>query len=612
MTFLAAWLDRHFGSFKFRLAAYFLLLSLLPMLGAVWAFSEVATRGETGRADARLNGALRIAVGDFSNRVDRAAQAAESLARATGFQEALGVQNRAALSRLYREVPGASFVARGRLLAGSPPPKLSVRRYATVVDQNGRMLGRVVMAIALDDELVNELRSNPAFGSDDRLALLSGGRAVVGPAGIDAVTLPLDGAGNVTLGDVRYRVLSTRLALVGSDTVLAVLTPKHAIDVEAANLRRRMLLLAAAAILVAGLLAYFLGRTIVRSLKQLSEAAGAIARGNFSSRVPEKGRDEFASLGRAFNEMAAHLESRLEELAWERGRTRDAISRFGEALAATTNPDFLGRFILESIVDATGAAGGRLLEDGKEIARFGDPGAGAEPLEIPLTGDAGGIRRVLLLTPSSADFSDEARELAYWLAMQARTALDHASVHERLELEAATDGLTELPNRRQFQDRLSEELARVERFGGSLALVVADLDDFKSVNDRHGHLAGDDVLRAFAKVLRETVRDVDTAARYGGEEFALLLPGTDLDGAELVAERIRVRMSEHAIPTFPGALLTVTASFGVAAYPESLTAEALFAAADEALYRAKATGKNRVKVAPAGEPPVAARFAPEA
>ncbi len=594
---VATWLERNVGSFKFRLAAYFLLLALLPLLGAVWAFSEIATRSELGRADARLNGALRVAAADFQNQTEQANETAANLARATGFQAALGEANKAQLARLYREVPDAAFYRDGQLVAGSLPPDLGVRRSVDVVDQTNRTLGSVVVSVPLDDELAARLRAQPGFSSDDQLALIVDGKIVVAPPGLAGASLPFSGAADVKVDGTNYRALAAKLSYGTPDAVVVVLTPKSNIRAEAAGLQRRMLVLALIALMVAGGLAYILGRNIVRSLKDLGDAAGGIARGNFGSRVPVRGRDEFSNLGRAFNDMAEQLESRLEELAWERGRTRDAIARFGEALAATTNPYFLVPFIVESMVEATGAAGGRIVVNGEEIARAGDPDSGAEPLAVPLGDGESETESVLYLTPSGRDFSDESRELAYWLAAQARTALEHANQHQRLELEAVTDGLTELPNRRQFEDKLAEELVRVERFGGPLSVILADLDSFKQVNDRHGHLAGDDVLRAFAAVLREAVRDVDTAARYGGEEFAILLPGTDLDGAALVAERIRADMASRRVETFPGAVVTVTASFGISAYPEEPTQEKLFAAADDALYAAKAAGKNRVVIA---------------
>jgi two-component system cell cycle response regulator len=606
MGFLASRLERYLGSFKFRLAAYFLLLALLPLFGAVWAFSEVAGRGEVGRTDARLNGALRVAVEDFASRADQARQTAASLGRATGFRDALASRNRAALTRLYREVPNAGFYAGGRLIAGSGRPPFAVERSAEVVDGDGRLLGRVVVSVPLDDELVSDLRRQPGIAPDDRLVLVRDGRAIVGPPEVASAGVPFERAADIDVLGEPHRAIAARLTSGSPEAYLAILTPKSVVDAQAAELQRRMLLLAAGALAIAAGLAYALGRTIVRSLRELAGAARDIARGNFSSRVPVRGRDEFATLGHAFNDMASHLESRLEELAWERSRTRDAVARFGEALAATHNPLLLVPVIVESMVEATGAAGGRLIVDGEELARAGDPDAGSEPLAIPLANDDADTG-VLLLTPKGPDFTDEARELAYWLASQARTALENASLHSRLQREALTDGLTELPNRRQLEEALAAELTRIRRYGGRFALVVADLDDFKQVNDRYGHLAGDDVLRAFADVLRANVRDLDTAARYGGEEFALLLPETDLGGAERVAERIREEMAVRAIETFPGAVLSVTVSFGVAAYPESPTQSELFSAADEALYRAKASGKNQVAVARGSAPAAAVR-----
>ena len=180
------------------------------------------------------------------------------------------------------------------------------------------------------------------------------------------------------------------------------------------------------------------------------------------------------------------------------------------------------------------------------------------------------------------------------LAAQAVVALDNARLHRIVERQARVDGLTGLANRRQCEDQLASELARVERFGGPLAVVLADLDNFKAVNDRFGHATGDVVLREFARTLDEGIRDVDLAGRWGGEEFLLILPGTDLSGAALVAERIRAARAERVVLSAEGDPIRVTASFGVAAFPEVQSVEGLLAAADGALYQAKGAGKNRV------------------
>lgn len=585
---------RQMGSFRVRLVAYFLLLSLLPLIAALWAFSEVAGRSETSRADTRLNAALRVATADYNDQLEAANSTARSLARATGFQRALGGTSQVALARLYRDEPDAAFFSGGELAAGHPPAAPADFRQARVVDTDGRALGRVVVYVPLDEQLLEQVRARSGLETGDLLLLARGGRIIAGPAGGAAISPPGERPIAVRVSDVEYRgsgaLISPRLGVR-----LVVLVPQSKIDTAAADLRRRLILFSLIALTLVALIAYALGRTIVRSLGELADAAGAIARGNFSSRVPVRGRDEFARLGAAFNDMAAQLETRIEEVAAERGRTRDALTRFGEALAAANDPLQLLPVIVESIVEATGASGGRLLADGKELAHAGRPDPRRTPLEIPLGGESEETG-LLLLTPRGTDFSDDARELAHWLGSQAWTALENARLHGRLKHEVVTDGLTDLPNRRRFEQALETELVRAERLNTTVGLILADLDGFKGVNDRHGHLAGDDVLRAFADVLRETVREIDVAARHGGEEFAVVLPSTDLEGAELVAERLRAALEVRQVRGHRGVPFTVTASFGVASFPEAATGESLFGAADEALYAAKEAGKNRVRV----------------
>jgi diguanylate cyclase (GGDEF)-like protein len=489
--------------------------------------------------------------------------------------------------RIARDVPNSAFYSPDQLLAGSLPPPLSARRTASVLSSSGRLLGRIVVWTPLNSELLRELRANAGLERSDLLLLATGGRIVAGPRGIvGSREIPGERARYVDLAGTQYRAVSTAILAGEPAVTLIALTPKSQIHAAIGNLRERFLLFAFAALAIVALLAWLLGRTIVRSLKELSDAAGAVARGQFAQRVPVRGRDEFAMLGRAFNEMSSQLSA-------ERGRVQDAVDRFGKALAATHDPFTLLNVIVESAVEATGAAGGRLIVDGQEQARAGEPDLGGKPLVIPL-GPDGGEHTMLLLTPSGTDFADQSRELALWLGGQAAVALENVRLHRLVERQASTDGLTELANRRQFEEALAGEISRAERFGGTLALILADLDDFKQVNDRYGHQAGDDVLREFSEVLRETVRDIDVAARYGGEEFAVLLPQTDLAGAERLAERLRESMEARELEPAPGAAFSVTSSFGVASFPEAGTPAALFAAADEALYRAKSAGKNCV------------------
>ena len=175
-------------------------------------------------------------------------------------------------------------------------------------------------------------------------------------------------------------------------------------------------------------------------------------------------------------------------------------------------------------------------------------------------------------------------------AVDAGRSKENVEQHATVATESVTDELTGLFNRRAFEHALSREAERAARFGGDIALVMIDLNSFKSVNDTHGHAQGDLVLREVARVLREGSREVDHPARYGGEELAVILPGTDLEGAFNCAERIREQIEQLRIPRVDGqGALRVTASCGAASERGALAADgrALVEAADTALLEAR-------------------------
>jgi diguanylate cyclase (GGDEF)-like protein len=188
--------------------------------------------------------------------------------------------------------------------------------------------------------------------------------------------------------------------------------------------------------------------------------------------------------------------------------------------------------------------------------------------------------------------------LSYFFGRSHRLAREVQVERDRAEKLARTDFLTELNNRRAFYEIGEALLRQTRRYVRPAALVMLDVDHFKRINDRYGHAAGDAVICAVAALIREHLRDSDVGGRLGGEEFAVLLPETALGAALSAAERLRAAIEAHAV-SFEGDTVQFTVSLGVAAAREDELLDALIARADEALYRAKHSGRNSVEPAAA-------------
>jgi diguanylate cyclase (GGDEF)-like protein len=433
-----------------------------------------------------------------------------------------------------------------------------------------------------------------------------------------------------------FRVRTSKIREVaGVATTIAVMD--EASDIQSAIRRSR---LAVVGILLAFLLfALAFSLTVVRGLQrqvgQFLEAARHIGAGEFDQRVPVSGSDEFADLGREFNSMSDRLRENMDEVDRKRLELEETIRRVGQAFASGLDPQGVVELAVKTAVDACEADAGRALpgeafslrpahvgsdadearaalEAAEKAARneLGDPmpgvaraeREGVHALAVPLLARLGAASSisdvgVVSIARPYRPFRRGDEQLVEYLAGQAVVSIENADLHATVQRQAVTDELTGLANVRELHQGLKREIERGRRFDSAVGFVMLDIDDFKAVNDAYGHPQGDDVLVAVARVLRRLSRDVDQPARYGGEELAVVLPGTDVEGAELLAERMREAIDELRVPLRDGReTLAVTASFGVASIPECAhDSTSLVEAADAALYRAKRAGKNRVE-----------------
>ena len=623
-------------SFRTRLTLFFVLIVVVPMIALGVVVTRLVSDSQHAKATAQNRASAAAALSTFQRLSSESARDARRLAQDEQLATALGTlppdDERARAQQLARRLD----LVRVRLLRDG-------RVLADVGDREAIARGAVRMRPLTQATPAGAVTIEASNLSADRFARtisVHGVRTVVRRDGaLLASTLPVPpaeaatvpGHGTVKLGDVEYTVATFKGEdFGGSPTTVVVLTDTSAAASAATRGQWLAIGLLALFLVLAFAGALLISRQLHGQLARFLTAAKRIGGGDFSATVPIEGDDEFAALGREFNKMSEELEQRLDELDQERGRLRESIGRIGATFAANLDRTALLEIGTQTIVDAVEAECGRAAirtgSDGElaEAARVGEltpdaqeaiaaaeaeaherndvPAAATvaatSALAAPIVsqdqdGEEGRLRGIVSVARRGRPFTAAERELVASLARQTGISLENVDLHDQVQRQALTDGLTGLSNRRRFQQVIAAEAAAARRFDQPLGLVMIDLDDFKHVNDTYGHQQGDVVLREVARILRACSREVDEPARYGGEELVVALQQTDLAGAEAIAERIRTAVEALELPRLDGdGILRVTVSCGVAASAEG-DPVALVAAADAALYAAKRSGKNR-------------------
>lgn len=614
-------------SFRTRLTLFFVLIVIVPMAALGVVVSRLVDDSENGKSSARAGAHLLAARTLYERSADRALRAAGVVAADQALAAALtrsGTNTAAARARTLMRQLGLTRLVIVSASGSSPLLDLGSRDAIAAGTARIRASGREVeTSIVTARDYVDAVRA-PGIG-----AVVKRDGTTLASTLPSAVTDDLPPSGRGDRND--WITGSFRAADFGGARDTITVGADAGSSGDAVSRGRRLALALLGGFLVIALLgALLISRQLQAQIGRFLAAARGVGSGDFSSRVPAEGDDEFAALGHEFNKMSSELEERIGDLDRERGRLRDSIQRVGETFASNLDRRALLALGTETAMEAVEADGGRAVTDDGETVQVGDAVALAPALEAaesraracgaPCEATVGEVvayaaplpraredtepHGILAVARRDRPFDDEERTLLGSLIAQTGISLENVELHDQVARQAVTDELTGLFNHRRFQEVMTAEVAAAHRYGRPLGLVMVDIDNFKSVNDTYGHQQGDLVLKAVALILQETSREIDEPARYGGEEMAVALPQTGLEGAYTTAERVRSAVEALVVPRLDGdGIVRVTVSCGVAA---SATADKdqLVAAADQALYVAKRTGKNRTERArdPAAAP----------
>jgi diguanylate cyclase (GGDEF)-like protein len=613
-------------SFRNRLGLFFVLIVIVPMVAVAVLLFGLLGKSERSLGEADVGARQQTSRNIFDDEQRRADRLLNVVGHDPAFASAVQNGEIATAEKRATELLTLRRIERIVLFKGSAVllkvgDRNAIAPMVRPLETKQRKLG--VLGVSAINANTYARRIRRLTGLD--VVVRNGGKLLATTFANGRAPSVSGGENRVDIGGDSYQVSSFGSGFPGQRIQITTFgTP--AVTTSAGASRLVIGAILAGFLLLALACAVLVSRSLQQQLQAFLDAARRLAGGNFSAKVTTVGKDEFAGLGEEFNKMSVELEQRLDELRQERERVQQSMLRLGEAVAAKLDRDEMLKIVVATAVEGVGADAGRahvwasdrvtLQERATtgnmnglqaavssvetEAIRSGSPaqlsGEHANVMAHPLGDTNGHPAAVGVLSVGRAEraFTQSERELFFYLAGQAERSMASVDSYEIAERAARIDYGTDLLNKRSFDIALRSEVARAARFGGPLGLVIMDLDDFKAINTNYLWHNGDEVLRAAAKVLLDS-RGIDHAARYGGEELALILPGTDLEGAYKVAERVREQIAELRIPLVDGpGFMQITVSCGVAAVPNVPAAEgALVGAAARALSEAKTTGKNK-------------------